>query len=113
VNSAVVIAAENVSSYPGLKTAGEYFGPLSEMAGGKGFKVVNQPYEFALGTKTLVRGDFSKESGSMTMKQTSLVFLQKNWIVSVTFIGAGEDEIQELVEHLSFGVAATPRRPAK
>jgi hypothetical protein len=113
VNSAVVIAAENVSSYPGLKTADDYFGPLTEMAAGKGFKIVNQPYEFPLGTKTLVRGDFSKESGSMTMKQTSLVFLQKNWIVSCTFIGGSDDEIQELVEHLTFGTAATPRRPAK
>ena len=31
VNSAVVIAAESVSSYPGLKTAADYFGPLTEV----------------------------------------------------------------------------------
>src|SRR6478672_1365908 len=30
VNSAVVIAVESLASYPGLKTAADYFGPLTE-----------------------------------------------------------------------------------
>src|SRR5882672_3058968 len=36
VNSAVTIAAENVSSYPGLKTAADYFGPVTELTSGMG-----------------------------------------------------------------------------
>ena len=31
VNSGVVIAAESVASYPGLKDAAQYFGPLGEI----------------------------------------------------------------------------------
>ena len=31
VNSAVVIAAESASSYPGLRSAEQYFGPLTEL----------------------------------------------------------------------------------
>lgn len=113
INSAVVIAAENTSSYPGLKTAAEYFGPLTELTTGKGFKVVNEPHEFSVGAKPLARGDFSKASGASTMYQTSLVFLQKNWIVSFTFIGASDDEINQLLENLSFSSSPTPRRSVK
>jgi hypothetical protein len=32
VNSSIVIAAESVGTYPGLKEAAQYFGPLSEVA---------------------------------------------------------------------------------
>src|SRR3984893_10177011 len=70
VNSAVVIAAEALSTYSGMKTAADYFGPLTEMATAKGFQVVNQPYEFSLGPVRLVRADFSKLRGTLTMYQT-------------------------------------------
>src|SRR5207253_11289040 len=36
VNSAVLIAAESVSSYPGLKAAEDYFRPLTEVATSRG-----------------------------------------------------------------------------
>lgn len=113
VDPAVVIAAENTSSYPGLKTAAEYFGPLTEMTASKGFKAMNQPYEVTVGSKMLVRGDFSKEAGKTTMRQTSLVFLQKNWIVSFTFIGTSDDEVEELLGKLSFGNGAGPPSHSK
>lgn len=113
INSAVVIAAESTSSYPGLKTAADYFGPITELATGKGFKVTSEPSEFAIGAKRVVRGDFSKEMGSSAMHQTSLVFLEKNWIVSFTFIGTSDDEIEELVEKLSFGRTPAKHRPSK
>jgi hypothetical protein len=41
VNSSVVIAAESVSSYPGLKKAAQYFGPVSEVTQANGLKPVN------------------------------------------------------------------------
>src|SRR5262249_60398025 len=95
---AVTIAAESVATYPGLKTAGDYLGPLTELTTGKGFKVANEPYEFNVGTRTLVRGDFTKATGKLTMHQSSLVMLQKNFVVSFTFIGGSEDEVNELIE---------------
>jgi len=102
INSAVVIAAEKVSSFSGLKTASDYFGPITELATAKGFSVLNEPHDFVLGTKHLVRGDFSKPRGSLTMYQTSLVTLEKGYAVSFTFIAGSEDEIEELIERLSF-----------
>ena len=108
VNSAVVIAAESISSYPGLKTAADYFEPMTELTTSKGFKIVNEPYQFPVGAKQLVRGDFSKVLGTVTMRQASLVALEKGYVVSFTFIGGSEDEIAELVEKLSFGMAKAP-----
>jgi hypothetical protein len=103
INSAVVIAIEKVSSFSGLKTAADYFGPVTELATARGFKVVNEAYEFSVGAKPLVRGDFSKERGISTMYQSSLVMLEKGYAVSFTFIGGSEDEVEELIEKLSFG----------
>jgi hypothetical protein len=102
INSAVVIAAEKISSFSGLKTASDYFGPITELASAKGFSVLNEPHDFVVGMKRLVRGDFSKQRGSLTMHQTSLVTLEKGYAVSFTFIGGSEDEIDELIEKLSF-----------
>jgi hypothetical protein len=102
INSAVVIAAEKVWSFSGLKTASDYFGPITELATAKGFSVLNEPHDFVLGAKHLVRGDFSRPRGSLTMYQTSLVSLEKAYAVSFTFIGGSADEIEELIEKLSF-----------
>lgn len=102
VNSAVIITAESAASYPGLKTAADYMGPLTELTTSKGFKVTQQPYEFSMGATRLVRSDFAKEMGKLTMHQSSLAFLRKGFVVSFTFIGGSEDEVDELVEKLSF-----------
>ncbi len=102
VNSAVVITAESAEAYPGLKTAADYFSPLSDVATSKGFQVVNEPYYFAVGGKQLVRGDFSKKIGQVTMYQSSLVILVKGYLVSFTFVGGDDDEVSELIEHLEF-----------
>ncbi|HEY7095472.1 MAG TPA: hypothetical protein VH437_02030 [Terriglobales bacterium] len=103
VNSAVVIAAEAINSYPGLKTATDYFGPLTELTTGKGFKVVEEPYPFDIGSKQLIRSDFSKESGGHTMYQATLVTLAKRYAVSFTFLGETKDEVDSLIERLTFG----------
>jgi hypothetical protein len=102
VNSAVVVVAEPVSSYPGLRNAGQYFGPLSELTKSKGFKIVNEPYDYRVGATQLVRGDFSKPLGKLTMLQSALVMMEKGYVVSFTFIGGSDDEVDELVEGLSF-----------
>lgn len=109
VNSAVVIAAERLSNYSGLKTAADYFGPLTELATAKGFQAVEAPHQYSLGATQLVRGDFSKSRGTLTMRQTSLVILEKGYEVSYTFIGGSEDEVSELIEKLSFGVKKAAR----
>jgi hypothetical protein len=108
VNSSIVIAAESSTSYPGLKDAAQYFGPLSEVATAQGFKVVNEPYQFLSGTKMLVRGDYAKDRGRRAMHQTTLVMLRRGYAISFTFIGGTEDELEELIQGLSFaGPAST------
>ena len=102
VNSAVVIAAESLANYHGIKTAADYFGPITELAEQRGFKVINEPYEFASGAKQLVRADFSKQRGQLTMWQSSLVMIDKGHIVSFTFIAGSEDELDELIERSHF-----------
>ena len=103
INSAVVIVSESASSYRGLKTAADYFGPLQELTIAKGFKVSHEPYTFSLGANALVRGDFSKPRGTLTMYQSSLVILEKKTVVSFTFIGGSEEEVNGLIENLRFG----------
>jgi len=103
INSAVVIVAESLSDYHGIKTAADYFGPISELNEQRGFKVENEPYTFSSGARKLVRGDFSKPRGSLTMWQSSLVMIEKGHIVSFTFLGGSEDEVDELIGSLSFG----------
>ena len=109
VNSSIVIAAESVATYPGLKEAAQYFGPLSEVAKAQGFTEVEEPYEFAVGTRTLARGDFQKDVGSRVMRQSTLVMLARGWAVSITFIGGTENEVEGLLAGLSFVVAAKPQ----
>jgi hypothetical protein len=107
IDSAVVIAAEPLSAYQGIKTASDYFGPITELAEQRGFKVVNEAHEFNIGTKQLVRGDFSEERGKLTMWQTSLVMIQRSEIISFTFVAGSEDEIDELIERLHFTTTVT------
>ena len=113
VNSAVVIAAESVALYPGLKTTADYFAPLTELTTSKGFKVVNEPYEYSVGTKPLVRGDFSKEMGKLTMYQASLVALQKGYVLSFSFVAGSSEEVDQLIEKLVFAVPRAAVAPKK
>lgn len=103
VNSAVIITAESAATYPGLKTAADYLGPLTELTTSKGFKPAGDPYEFPVGSTPLVRADFVKELGKLSMHQSSLVLLRKGFVLSFTFIAGSDDELDELIEKLSFG----------
>jgi hypothetical protein len=110
VNSSILIVAESVAAYPGLKEAGQYFGPVGEVAKAQGFKVVEEPYEFVVGTKRLVREDFQKDVGTRVLRQSTLVMLARGYVVSFTFIGGTEDEVEELVGGLGFGVGGNTSR---
>ena len=110
VNSSVLIAAESVAAYPGLKEAAQYFGPITEVAKGQGFAVENEPSESTVGEKSLVRSDFQKDVGSRVMRQSTLVMLAHGYAVSFTFIGGTEDEVEDLINGLNF---APTRKPAK
>jgi hypothetical protein len=101
VNSAVVITAESTSSYPGLKTAADYLGPLTELTASKDFKTDGDPYEFSVGASTTARADFIRTTGSVTMRQSSLVILRKSFAICFSFVAGREDEIDELIEKLS------------
>lgn len=98
VNGSIVIAAEPVATYPGLTEAVQYLGPLEEVAKAQGFTADEDPYEIAIGTKTLVREDFHKDVGSRVMRQSTMTFLAKGYAVSITVIGGTEDEVEELVD---------------
>lgn len=102
VNSSILIAAESVTAYPGLKEAAQYFGPLTEVAKAQGFTVDEEPYEFALGSKVLVRADFHKDVGTRVMRQSTLAFLSRGYAVSITVIGGTEDEVEELIDGVEF-----------
>ena len=110
VNSSVVIAAESVSSYPGLKKAAQYFGPVSEVTEAKGLKPVNEPYEFPVDGEPIVRQDFIKQISNVGMHQSTLAMLFRGFVLSFTFIGNSDEEVQQMIEWLRFGV---PSKPAK
>jgi hypothetical protein len=111
VNSGVVIASESAVSYPGLKRAEDYLGPLTELATAKGFKADGEPYEVDVESRQLVRADFVKTlNDQLTMHQCTLVLLAKGQIVSFTFIAGSENELDELMDGLHFGVAKASAR---
>jgi len=103
VNSSIVIAIEKVATYPGLKEAAQYFGPLTEVAKAQGFIVDEEPYEMEMGTKVVVRGDFHKDVGTRVMRQSTLAFLAQGYAVSITVIGGTDDEVEELMDGVGFG----------
>jgi len=108
VNSAVVIAAEPLSAYPGVKISVGYFAPLTELTTAQGFEAVGEPRAFPVGTTSVMRGDFTKLRGTLTMHQTSLVLLEKGYAISFTLIGGSADEVSQLIERLSFAPTKKP-----
>jgi hypothetical protein len=107
INSAVVIAAESLKDYRGIKNAADYLGPVTELAQQRGFKVENEPYEFTAGTRRLVRADYSKQRGKLEMWQSTLVIMEKGEIVSFTILGGSDEEVENLVGELKFTAGAT------
>ena len=132
LNPAIVIAAEPADAYPGLKHAEDYYGPLKEVATAKGFAATNEPYDFTIGEKHLVRVDFAKsdnpksssaKAGStksdpaksdpaksgekISARQSTLIILDRGYIVLFTFISETEEEVDRLIETLSFVSSAT------
>ena len=107
VNSAVVIASESAASYPGLKQAQDYLGPLTELATAKGFKAEGEPYALEVESRHLFRADFIKplrdnDKSKLTMHQCTLVLLTKGHLVSFTFIAGSEDDLDDLMDALHF-----------
>ncbi len=108
MNASILIAAESVAEYPGLKEAVQYLEPLTEVAKAQGFAPVAEPYEIAVGAKVLVREDFHKNVGTRVMRQATMAMLAKGYAVSITVIGGTEDEVEDLVDGLEFGGGKAP-----
>jgi hypothetical protein len=118
INSAVVIASESAASYPGLKKAEDYLGPLTELATANGFQADGEPYALEVESRQLLRADFVKTlsvkttvkptNDKLTMRQCTLVLLAKGQVVSFTFIAGSDDELDDLMDGLHFGVAKPP-----
>jgi hypothetical protein len=85
-----------------LRDAAQYFGPLSEVARAQGFTVDEEPYEFAVGVRSLIRADFHKDIGTRVIRQSTLALLSRGYAVSITVIGGSEDEVEQLISGLSF-----------
>lgn len=102
VNSSILIAAESISAYPGLKDAAQYFGPLTEVAKAQGFAVDEEPYEFSVSSRNVVRADFHKDVGTRVMRQSTLAFLSHGYAISITVIAGTEDDVEELIDGVSF-----------
>ena len=105
INSAVVFAAESREVYPQVKTAANYFGPISDLAEQRGLKATSDPYAFAIGAKQVVREDFTGQRGKLPIFQTTLAMIEHGEIVSFTFVGGSEDEVDELIDRLIFTTA--------
>src|ERR1700688_1540189 len=111
INSGVVIAAESAPSYPGLKTAEDYVGPLTEVATANGFKSAGEPVALEVESRRLVRADFAKSiNDNLTMRQCTLILLTKGRIVSFTFIAESEEALDDIMDGLHFGAAKASRR---
>jgi hypothetical protein len=111
VNSAVVIASESAASYPGMTSAEDYLDQLDEITTAKGFKPDGDPEEVTIDSRNLVRADFTKPlNDKLTMYQSTLVLLGKKQVVSFTFIAGSKDEIDELIDALSFPPASRPKK---
>ena len=83
---------------------------MTELAEQRGFKVENDPYEFTTGARRMVRADYSKQRGKLEMWQSTLVIIEKGEIVSFTFVGGSQDELDELIGNLKFAAGATPKK---
>jgi hypothetical protein len=77
-----------------------------EVAKAQGFTMDEDPYDIAVGTKTLVRGDFHKDVGSRVMHQSTMAMLAHGYAVSITVIGGTDDEVEDLIDGLSFSSVA-------
>ncbi|HXZ40007.1 MAG TPA: hypothetical protein VEG68_04655, partial [Terriglobales bacterium] len=75
-----------------------------------GLKPVNEPYEFPVDGKPIVRQDFIKQISNIGMHQSTLAMLIKGYVLSFTFIGNSDEEVQGLIEWLKIG---TPAKSAK
>src|SRR5260370_18679212 len=71
VNSSILIAAESASAYPGLKDAGQYLFPLTEVAKAQGFTPDEDPYDIAIDTKTLRNAHFNKHIATRLVRQST------------------------------------------
>ena len=113
INSGVVIASESAASYPGLKRAEDYVGPLMEVATAKGFKSVGEPFSLEIESRRLVRADFVKSldvrlptteslKNKLTMRQCTLIWMTKGRILSFTFIAESEEALDDIMDGLHF-----------
>jgi len=108
INSAVVIASESASDYPGLKNAEDFLGPLNDLAAAQGFKAEGDPSGLTIDGRELVRADFTQQlTEKLFMRQSTLVLVAKGEIITFTFIAGSEDELDDLIENLGFAGART------
>ena len=103
INPTVVIASEPISAYQGLKSAADYFGPLAEVASSHGMRMEGGPYQVVINNRRLARGDFTKQMNGTTVRQSTLVLLDRNSVLSFTFIAEDDEHVNSLIAQLRLG----------
>jgi hypothetical protein len=106
VNASILIAAEPVEAYPGLKEPVQYLAVLTEAVEAQGFTTDVEPYEIAIGPKALVRDDYHKDAGTRVIRQSTMAMLARGYAVSITVIGGTEDEVEDLLDGIEFAAGA-------
>jgi hypothetical protein len=110
IDSSVTVTAENISLYPDVKTADDYFDSLAELVKGKGFSVLNQPAEIQLAGVTFLRGDFQKQEGDLTTYQATMIAIRKGYILQITAISGNEEQLTPLLNRLQIFAPPTLSR---
>ena len=110
VNSAIIITAEDQTLYPDMVEAADYFGPMTEFIKSKGFQVVREPYQVRVGGEDLDRADFRKDLDQIAIYQSTLVTIERDYILSFTFIAGSQQQVDDLLGGLAFRSHTGPSR---
>jgi len=102
INPAVVIAQENAASYPGLKSGADYVDPLTQLVKSRGFMPTGDPAEITIDGRALVQCDFKRDDAKRPAFQSTLILFQGGQLVSFTFIASTQEEVEDLMDRLSF-----------
>ena len=87
---------------PDLKTAADYMGPLTELTTGKGFKVVHGALRISRRHEAHACAAISSASLGPSPCINHPWCSLRRALVSFTFIGGSDDELDELIEKLAF-----------
>lgn len=105
-NPSLMVMAEKVSYAPGVRTGKDYLlNLIQHLSGGQiPYKVVREPYEFAVGSATFHRAEFAVRSQTTT-RQSYLATVRRGYALSFILTGVSDEEmarLEEIVRSIKF-----------